>query len=270
MPEGPEVAKQVDFLLSRFPAGLKEYQFVGLEVLSNRFPNLNLNALQRALDKPLLDIFCKGKNFFLVLSEEVWLTAHHGMKGKWLAEDGERNTHIKLSFARYKFDQAGEIVDVLEEVELWWQNERFGAFEIGLGMEKLREKLLDLADGFIGRFQLTPIEWEMAIDMFGPKKKVRDALMDQRCLCSGVGNYLCAEIFYMARLHPDALFSKLTQQQKRNLFFICQRVVRGHYDGGREKQIYKQTTAPCGGEIVAQTFGQRTFHWVPTVQTNGI
>jgi formamidopyrimidine-DNA glycosylase len=269
MPENPEVAKQVDFLVGLFPAGLKEYNFVGLEVLSNKFPDLNLNALKRTLDLPLQDIFCKGKHFFIRLSNDVFLTAHHGMKGWWTNEEGDKNAHIKLSFARYEYTD-GEITDILEEVAIWYSNQRFGKFEIGLGQDKLQDKLDALAPGFIGRFLLDQAGWDLSVAGFSPKKKVRDALMDQYCLCSGVGNYLCAEIMYVARLHPNALFSKMTKKQKSDLFKICSDVVIGHYSGGRQKQIYKQKVAPCGGEIVAQTFGQRTAHWVPTVQTLGV
>jgi len=269
MPEGPETLKQVDFLLSLFSARLEEYQFVGLEVLSDRFPNLNLNALKRALDLPLQDIFCKGKNYFIKLSQDVFLSAHHGMDGWWTNEAGDKNAHIKLSFARYEYTD-GEITDILEEVDIWFVNLRFGQFEIGLGQEKLQDKLDELASGFIGRFLLTQADWDRAVSGFGPKKKVRDALMDQYCLCSGLGNYLLCEILYVAKLHPNALFSKMTKQQKRNLFQICLDVVVGHYSGGRKKQIYKQKVAPCGEEIVAQVFGQRTAHWVPTVQTIGV
>lgn len=269
MPEGVEVLKQVDFLLSLFPSGLKEYQFVGLEVLTDRFPDLNLNALQRAIDLPLQDIFCKGKNYFIKLGGGIFIHAHHAMKGKWVTESGIKNSHIKLTFARYQYTD-GEITDILEEVTIYFQNDRFGLFEIGLGEEKLQEKLDTLADGFIGRFRLDHAGWGLAVGMMGPKKKVRDALMDQYWVCSGIGNYLCVEIFYVAKLHPDALFSKLTEKQKSDLFYICEKVVQGHYSGGREKQIYKQKIAPCGEKIVTEKFGQRTFHWVPSVQTLGI
>ena len=159
---------------------------------------------------------------------------------------------------------------MLEEVTLWYSNQRFGVFDIGLGQEKLQDKLDTLADGFIGRFLLDQAGWDIAIGGFSPKKKVRDALMDQYWLCSGVGNYLCAEVMYVAKLHPDALFSKMTKKQKSDLFKICSDNVVGHYSGGRQKQIYKQKVAPCGEAIETGKFGQRTFHWVPTVQTLGV
>ena len=137
-------------------------------------------------------------------------------------------------------------------------------------MPNLQDKLLELANGFIGRFLLTQGMWDLNCGTVGPRKKVRDALMDQHVLCSGVGNYLLCEVLYETKIHPDALFSKLSAAERAELFFALQRIVRGHYDGSRSKLIYKQKVAPCGSKIKTEKFGQRTCHWVPEVQTKGI
>jgi len=63
------------------------------------------------------------------------------MKGWWTNEEGDKNAHIKLSFARYEYTD-GEITDILEEVAIWYSNQRFGKFEIGLARTNSKTSLM--------------------------------------------------------------------------------------------------------------------------------
>jgi formamidopyrimidine-DNA glycosylase len=257
MPEGVEVLKQTDALSLLFIGDERGYHLTKLKTIGKRLKLLP-ESIQKLIGQNLEAIFCKGKYFFIALAESA-IMAHHGMSGCWSFEK-IKNAHAKIVF----------LGPNNHEVKLYWVNERFGDFKIMENHQELAKFLGDLADGFIGLDILSEETWMYKINRFGPKKKIRDTFFDQRELCSGIGNYLIAEIFYRAKLHPNALFAKLSDEESRALYHTCKETIEGHYAGTLRKVIYKKEKDPEGRVIVSETIGSRTMHWVPEIQTGGI
>lgn len=257
MPEGVECLKQTDYVCSLFVEGERNYRLTKLKLIGKRLV-IREKSIQALLDKNLEAVFCKGKYFF-ILFETGGIIAHHGMSGCWSTEVLP-NSHAKLTLKGPND----------HKVKLYWVNERFGQFSVVEEHDKIFQFYDSLADGFIGLDILEEDVWMAKVSKFGKKKKIRDTFFDQHQLCSGIGNYLIAEIFHKARLHPNALFSNLSEEEVRELYHICKETVEGHYLGTLTKVIYKKEKDPDGRTIRSEQIGSRTMHWVPEIQTRGI
>jgi formamidopyrimidine-DNA glycosylase len=270
MPEGPEVARTLEFLISQLKRGSFPY-LVNVLQFGDRFPDVNIEHLRPSLNQPLLDLFCKGKEYFFVFQSvssagekgHIAVRGHHGMKGHWDFEhpskenDGLRklkNYHFRLDFSwdLNRFQQTQT-----PDAYLYYYNEQFGQFEILPSLQAIQNSLLRLAGGFIGRFILTKTDWMFSWGQLGKSRQLRAVLMDQEALCSGIGNYLLAEILYAARLHPEVLVGQLTDQEVSNLYDVCAYIITGHYKKTLEKVIYKKKVSPAGYPISYLTKGGR-------------
>ena len=268
MPEGNVVLQTVDWLISLFDGPLTSYHLIGFERYSKpnaktiRFPLVKPADLQPALDGKLLDIYCKGKWYFMEFEHDISIVAHHGLKGKWTREV-ELNTQFGFTFA--KLTEAGDIIEQ-SELKFYFSNILNGDFQILKTRAALQEKLDSLAPGFIGRWLVTREQWFAGFAKFTPKKRLRDILMDQTAVVSGLGNFYLAEIFYVMKLDPRA---KLGDVDQNALFDAARDIMIGHYTKQLEKVIYNRKVCPAGFKIQLMEVGSRTAHWVPEVQTIG-
>ena len=270
MPEGPETLRQTDLIRQTLSNNNKWMTFVGIKGVTKKAQTQNFDALRKCLELPIVDIFCKGKHYFIILANDMVIHAHHKMGGYWeLKHSGDQvdNTHLHyvISFA-FLDDQNHVIGDM---VHLRYMNTRFGDFNI-ITMDEAQKKIDDIKPGFIGRYQHTEDSWLETIGNFGSRKTLTAALMEQDTLCSGIGNYLLAEILYEAKIHPKTLINSLTVDQKKALFHTCKQVIEGPYSGNRRKVIYGNTVCPLGHPISQDPRGDRTMWWVPKVQIIGV
>jgi formamidopyrimidine-DNA glycosylase len=259
MPESCETKKSTDFLVTRLKFGEKWATFKGLAMFPNtnkKFNDLNLELVRKCLDKPVRDIFCKGKHFFIQLAEDVTIHAHQIMKG-WWADEYEEGAQFKLSFTNED-----------RVITIYFVNKRFGLFEI-LNEEEVTVVLDKLAPSFFGRPQdlITEEVWMQRFGKFTKSKNLRNLLMDQGGLVSGVGNYLLAEIFYRFRINSETKVGDLTTERRRELFWICWNLVMGIYECRESKVVYKKEFDPEGNPVKSKKMGDnRTFWYVPAVQ----
>ena len=99
---------------------------------------------------------------------------------------------------------------------------------------------------------------------------MREALLDQKQLCSGIGNYLRIEIFYYAKFHPDVTIGKLTEGMKLNLYHICLNVIQGHYQGTIDKVVYEKQYCPNGHLLTKEKRSGRPFYYCSVEQVIGL
>lgn len=256
MPEGDTVLRETDMLkelFSTYPI------FAGLIPLNGKYPKLDLDLFEDLLGEPIYDMLCKGKRFFLRLSKDICLTFHHLMGGFWSKEE-TKNSQVMMKFINDKDDI----------LSLYYNNTRFGGMDL-LETEEAYNKMIDkIASGFIGDFILTKEQWRKRIKRYNSKKCVRYALTDQNELCSGIGNYLVAEIMYYSCIHPKATFGDLDDEEIDDLYDMCVQVVSGFYDQELEKVVYGHDVDPFGNQVVIMEMGNnRKAHYVPEVQTIG-
>jgi len=247
MPESPEVLRCCDRLTAALQEGGQWMYFVNAFRIGDRF-DVNPELLKPALDQRIVDIFTKGKYYFICLANGVTVKAHRGMEGHWDFDmpDGLANTHFRLDF-----NTSTESYYPCRT--LYFVNTRFGSLEILTSQIQLDAALSQIASAFIGRFILSKNEWCQRInEIMASRRKtnlIRDVLLDQRMLCSGIGNYLIAEIMYYAKLHPLITLDKLQLAELYGLYDLCSWVVKGHYDHSLRKVIYNKSQCPCGHPI---------------------
>ena len=262
MPEGPETQRQVDFLLSLFKFGLEEYVLGDLEIFGDRF-EVDKDLLLKSIGESLKAIYCKGKTYFIELGGGLTVVAHHGMDGWWSVKK-EKHSQAMFTFLRVV---AGQPVED-DAVIFYYTNVRLGNFEVH---EHRAAMLLrdELASGFIGKFVLEQAEFVINFSEFSDRKRLRDTLFDQHKICSGLGNYLIAEIMYDMKLHPLATLGDLDTQTRMELYHVCKKHVQGHYDSSLKMSVYDCQQDPFGNPVKKLKVGGRVAHWVPTIQTRG-
>lgn len=267
MPEGPETVRAAQ-LLKRvlFNRDCRWPVLIGVYTYGNRHSdNFAIEKLIPALGKVLEGIHTKGKNYFFLFEGGPVLQAHHGMSGYWsLGEVGNiQNVHLRMDFRRGD----GQVLAV------WWYNERFGEIN-AYTAEEASAKLNSIAPALIGDHTLTPQMWLDKWKTFRPDRMLRSLLMSQEELCSGIGNYLIAEIFYELGLHPDIQIGRFGDSSMAesygNIMKIhdtCRRIMYAFSQEERPKYIYKQPRSPRGNPVLNEKKGGRTFWWCPAEQT---
>lgn len=264
MPEGPETLHQVDFINGLFKGGVSNYTLIQVKKITKRF-RFDINDFKTALDQQVISITCKGKFYFLHFGGGVDVVCHQGMKGKW-SDVENSNSHVELAFMRHDADDNDDEAIVL----LYFNNVRLGDFQVYVNKSDHVANIKNsLAGDFIGDHQITVETFLKNFDQFTHRKRLRDILFDQHGVCSGLGNYLIAEIMYEMRLHPDVKAGKLTKVMRVALFETCRNIVRGFYAKNRAKVVYGQEIDPLGNAVEQKTVGGRTAHWVPKLQTIG-
>jgi len=260
MPEVVETVRAADKLIAALQEGGKWMYFVNAFKIGGRM-NAEPTSLIPALDQPIVDLFTKGKYYFIRLANWITIKAHCGMIGHWDFNypPNLANTHFRLDFHTTS--------DYYMPCRtLYFVNGRFGSFEILTSEMQLKVALDQLADGFIGRFILDKNNWCGRITTISKTKLVRDVLLDQKMLCSGIGNYLVAEIMYYARLHPLITFGQLQTIELYQLYDVCLQVVKGHYELTLEKVIYGRSQCPCGHQIQTLESKDRKAWFCPVEQ----
>tara|TARA_R110002072_G_scaffold45565_6_gene126948 strand:- start:2763 stop:3575 length:813 start_codon:yes stop_codon:yes gene_type:complete len=226
------------------------------------FSNNGFNNLQNAIGRPLNKIETLGKHFFLIFNDATTVIhAHHGMKGHWSFGTMDEKL-VNPSHVHFRLDFT--LVDGSTR-SVWYVNERFGKFEIlnGYGYINVKGKL---KGGFIGDYQLTYETFLSNWNKLRGVTKLRAALMDQDRLCSGVGNYLLAEILYALKYNPEVTLARLKGHEKA-VYDTCKLVIEEFYLKTRLKVVYGRNTSPLGNAVETYKASGRTMWWVPVEQT---
>jgi len=267
MPEGPEVLRHIDWLSMKLksPSG-KWMIFHDLLFSSSKFPELEDKAinLKGSINKPIRDILCKGKYMFIQLAGGYNFHVHHRMEGRWSDEGDEKDNNGNSKFSA-KLIMLCPDTDKVQEIYYYTG---YGIWDI-ISDAEYQTMFMRIARGFIGRYTLSLEDWLNNWKKFTSTKSVRYALMDQDKVCSGIGNYLIAEIFYEAKLNPRITVGQMTNELLVALYNVCSNVVKGHYEKTRKKVIYHKKVSPIGNPIQNEMIGQRRMWWVPAEQTIG-
>jgi formamidopyrimidine-DNA glycosylase len=255
MPETIETAKAVDFLRGLLFKNGKWMILVGATKFGNRFEHVNLELLVPALKLPISDIRFKGKEFFISLSNDITLHAHHMMGGNWSTEK-DQHSHFEFRF----------VDENNEETFVYYNNKRFGEFRIFTTQKQFDDAWNRLAPGFLGTDLITLDQWIQSFKKFTKRKALQGIFMDQTAVCSGVGNYIFAECMYRAKLKPDKKLGDLNQEKLTELYEVFKNTIIGHYKEELKKVVYKKEFSPNGNPIEPMKLGSRNVWFCPKEQ----
>lgn len=117
-----------------------------------------------------------------------------------------------------------------------------------------------------------------------PNKIIAETLVDQKII-SGIGNYLRADILYLAKISPFHTTNSLTDNDLHRIYDVMKFLTWGAYDMKSAKKhgyykkgmylpeaydrlyfIYDQPTDIHGNLVIKQTHNKRSIYYVPEIQ----
>ena len=292
MPEGPEIAVTVYFLRT-YLLGKKLGK---IRVLGGRYTHQVLkgqNLLQDTLK--VHDVDFKGKFMWIELEGGIYILNTFGMSGRWeIASTADPNARVRFN---------------LGDKYLYFIDPRnFGTVVMTKGRKALETKLQKLGTDLL-QTDMTINELAHHITEYSDMRKtdqnIVKVLMDQeKGIGSGIGNYLCSEILYDAKISPHRTIQSLEKKEVRRLARSIKKIMKLAYQDnrtgymqnfgsyidkhiskvrkakfpefhkdiklGKKKfsfKVYGQETDLKGNEVVREKInGDRTTHWVPEIQ----
>lgn len=278
MPEGPEVSS----VAAELHAAVTGHELCAIAFRQRSARHLpDLPAQLAALPWPLVihSVACKGKQLvFEVAAPDgsvLWFFSGLGMTGVW-SYDADNHTHIEFHFST--------------RTPLYYNDSRrFGRFVVFRREEDARRKLTSLRDDWLYQ-PITRDGFRARLQHYArayPHSYVTGLLTAQDKVCSGIGNYLIAEIMYMCRLHPAVRACDLTAADIDALYDAALALSHRSYNEGgmtisdyrlpsgskgtfmQSLSVYQRTTDHAGHAVLhmpAPHDPGRRMWWVPELQ----
>lgn len=297
MPEGPEIRVISEYLNKVWPNTL--IVSMGWDAKS-KFNKTGIKGLELVrVPCRVIGVYPRGKCIIIecinASNEKIYMVSQLGMEGKWIHEK-DKHSNFRIYFGGINYDK-----NVYEIRDKWYfsDSRHFGHFNVYSNLSKICKAhgpcfltTALVANGTIKTEHLRPYQELVTIELFTSKirygriasKQICDFVMEQK-YCSGIGNYLRAEIFYRIRMDPRKKLGSFTDVDIRNLYdtIIKQMLIaygargltiKSYWDpeGNEGKcplQVYNRTTDPLGNPV--ETFKdkqKRTVHWVSAIQTH--
>lgn len=275
MPEGPEVKRAAQSLNVFWVS----QELAEVKIHSGRYSKRPeaLEPFLEALPLRVLSVATHGKFLYWVLRDAdfnlLWLFNTFGMSGYW-SSDQQNHAHI-------------EFVRADGKSTFYHDQRNFGTFKFTSDLTDFTQKIDSLGPDVLEDW----ISLEQFKYIFTQKKNgqktLPELLMNQK-LISGIGNYLKAEILWMAELSPHRTADSLSELEWKALHSVCHIIpseslyagkgsslltyraknkdISLEYPNGR-LAVYKRKEDPEGREIIREeTKDKRTTWWVPSYQ----
>lgn len=250
MPEGPEIAS----LSEQLSILLTDRTITEIKIKSGRYKrkeNIGLTNFISCLPLTITRIWYIGKRIFWEFTnsettEQRWLVNGLGMSGIWSVKQ-EKHSHIQFTLQKLTHDGETETKTPDDINEIWFTDVRcFGTLDFYDDEEKFTKVLEEYPGGFLGTKIITEENFSENLKKC-KKKYLVTALMDQRAICSGVGNYLLSEIMYLCGFHPDIRCHELTSPQIHSLYITIDKIMKESYqEGGMTMRNYQQPDGKKG------------------------
>jgi len=264
MPEGPEVAIVADVLNIDYSnlvlIRLFKYEnFKKFKSILASKDDQNFNVR-----RTLKSVYSKGKKIVFDF-EDIYIFSFLAMDGHWVEKKG-KYTCLELTFGIKK----GGLY--IEKKKLYYDDKmRSGSFEF---CDSVTDKL-----NIIGPDLLKE---DISLEQYSKviKKKemlVSEFLMEQKYF-SGIGNYLRAEIMYMANIYHNKITTDLTEEEIERLHKYSILIIKEAYQmggmtlatyinprgesGKYVARIYGRITTDKGEQVYKSKIKDRTFHHI--------
>lgn len=300
MPEGPEVAWRAKEL-SQLLVGKNYHE---IKVISGSYKNkkdklhesfrssvtvLNRIAKKHGSKLQFTRVAAKGKYMYF----ELQLFLENAQSGKWESR-GYRyiGTHFMMTGAWRSQPSSHTRVELLYESPggngsgggsgggndgdmgtLYYDDQRdFGRLEV-LTTTQLQNELDTMGPDILGK--ITEEQFRSALEP-ASRSMVGAALKDQK-LVSGIGNYMRADILYLAKIAPSRKLVSLTPIAWKKLYEAAREVATTALAAGGTASynpesgsyipiIYGKTKDAHGYPVETIKSGGQTLYWVPKIQ----
>jgi DNA-formamidopyrimidine glycosylase len=279
MPEGPEVKYLVDKLNRK----LKNKILKNITIKSGRYQKhghpTGFDNFVNELPLKIESVNCKGKFiYFLFENSELSIWNTLGMSGWWINKDEK---HSNLEF---KYD---------DKVIYFNDMRNFGTFTF-CNKSNLKKKLNTLGADILDvndQFEL----FKKRIDRKRNDTFIASAILDQK-VSAGVGNYIRAEVLYVAKISPFRKIKNITENELKTIWNICRQIGWYFYDEDKGKKlkiingkykisakykkqgpskykpgadyflVYRQDKDPTGNKVLHEKIKDRMIHYVKKIQ----
>lgn len=278
MPEGPEIALNVDLFLKPI---LLHKTLVNAKVLSGKFMRkkpINMSQFENSLPSKVIKVDKHGKFAWFELANGWIVGIGFGMSGRFTQDSSEQHNRIKLEINDKHTKRSSS------NKELYYNDARnFGNWYFWKNRDGLNKKLSELGVDFLKNPKMSK---KKVADLFRKydNLEITKVLMSQKVM-AGVGNYAKNEGLYAAKIYPYAKVTNLTDSELHNLYHKLTAIGKRAYkiqkhtfkegvpydDFQRYLKVYKKKRDPFGRSVIrsTNTSDNRTTHWVKEVQVLG-
>jgi len=222
MPEGPEV-----YIISNY---LNKYSGEKLVKIHIK-PESRFQDLEMSLPQVLQRVYYKSKKIVFEF-EDTFIVSFLGMTGRWVVNP-LKHSHLSLEF------ESGQM--------LYYDDQRrFGIINICDSIEPIFKKM--------GPDWITD---DISLEQF--ENMIRNKRIGNKNICTflldtskttGIGNYIKSEVLYLARIHPDTILSKLSEDHIKDLYDSIKEVFKMSIEsGGFSMKDYLRPDGTIGGYV---------------------
>jgi len=282
MPEGPEVA----YIAQEMHRAIHGKTLQAMRIVKGRYithgPPAHYKEFNAALPLTCESIKNKGKVIFITFSGGWTVIVKLGLTG-WLYTASPPTWKPDYKNVLFYFSKDHTIESSPSTHTMTFTDVRsYGTLTFTKDPAVVEKEHSKLGLYIMDATTTWPVFWK-AVQKVTAKKTahtdtIEDLITDQQKLVCGIGNYLKAEVFYMAKIAPMRKVATLTEKEWRTLFNAMKKktgqMIKALH---REKthpgtyfnsmKIYQQDKDPLGNEVKKyKTSTGRTTHWVPAVQ----
>lgn len=208
---------------------LKDFELIEINFINGRYLNKPFDY-DLIKNKKIIKIASYGKFMYFNFENDTYLFNTFGLTGKF-SFNYDDNEQIKINLLFKNNDQI---------INLYFYDKRgFGWFKIGNNKEELNKILLKKGPDILQN----NFSNEQFINLFMKIKNkninIVKALMDQKKLFCGLGNYLVAELLYLSKINPFLNIKDLSEEQIINLYDNLKQLLVNLYNYPFEKYIKK-------------------------------
>ena len=272
MPEGPEAT----YLAEVLKLSMLGRRLLSIKILRGRYhvhdKPRNFTEFVQSLPLRCTHVENKGKVIFIYFEKDWCIVSKLGMTGWWYEVEHAPTWRKMYPNIIFKLDR---------RKELHYSDFRnFGTLTFYKDMQSVKFEKDKIAPDILQR-QTTfrhVIQQVNSIKDKSSKQQwlIEDALVDQKLIVSGIGNYLKSEVLYDARISPLRTVKSISRQEWKNLYNSMKniaidmlRVLRTEDDNAymNSMQVYQKDKDKFGNIIERKlTKAGRMTYWVPLLQ----
>lgn len=276
MPEGPEITYLTEFLQKHFV----NQKLLAINILRGRYKNHDkpyaFNKFIRQLPLKCLAVRKKGKVIFMYFENDWCLVSKLGMTGWWY--DPTNKPSWRNMYPNIVLKIAGE--DTSRNMhEIHYSDFRnFGTIALYQNKTDIENEVNKLAPDILSSSTTFRLMMQRIAGLSTAKQNqlIENAIVDQKLIVSGIGNYLKSEVLYDARISPIRTLQSISKTEWFGLFRSMKSISTAMLRILRKNDPEQYTNAMLvygrkidkEGNVVESRITKtgRTTYWVPTVQ----
>jgi endonuclease-8 len=273
MPEGPEVT----YLTKMLNDELQGKQLSSVTILKGRYKNHGapnkFDEFTTALPLKCKYVEKKGKVIFMYFEKDWCIVSKLGMTGWWY------NPNNKPTWGSMYPNIVFSIRSAREKALLYYADFRnYGTLTFYKGGKDVDDELKKLAPDILSPLTTYRVFKKQVANLTHAQRKwlIEDAVIDQKIIVSGIGNYLKSEILYDSRISPLRTIDSISSRDWYSLFTSMKKMTKrmmAAIESNDERvymsqmHVYHKKNDAFGNDVhLRESKHGRMTYWVPKIQ----